>query len=225
MIKAERIIKTYLDGDDKEQVVVDVDDITIGDGEELVLVGPSGVGKTTLLHMLSGLVRPTSGNIYHDTVSIYELSERERDNWRANNVGYIFQKFNLIESMSVEENIMAGLFFAKRMIRSADYVRVKELMEQVGLSKVQGKKPFAISMGEQQRVAILRAVIKKPRILLADEPTANLDYENTEQVMMLLRELARQEGSACVVATHDERIQSMFAKRCVLQRGGGCVIC
>lgn len=225
MIQAEGIIKSYLNGDGKEQVVVSIENIKVADGEELVLVGPSGVGKTTLLHMLSGLVRPTAGKIYHDTLSIYDLSERERDNWRANNVGYIFQKFNLIDSMTVEENIMLGLFFAKRIISSIDRVQIRDLMEKVGLTYIANKKPPEISMGEQQRVSILRAIIKKPRILLADEPTANLDFENTEQVMQLLRDLARQEGSSCIVATHDERIQNMFGNRCILQRGGGFSVC
>ncbi len=180
------------------------------------LIGPSGSGKTTLLHAISGLVTPTGGSIVVDGRDVAKMSAAEAKDFRAKEIGYIFQKPLLLPYLTVEENIKLSLTMSGKPY---DREEAKELMAAVGLAGYEKRKPAKLSGGEAQRVAFLRAIIRKPKILLADEPTASLDKENGDLLMAVM--LSYQKKSHCILlcATHDERVQGMFEKRMYLKRG------
>lgn len=178
-------------------------------GGQMLLTGPSGSGKTTLLHMIAGLLTPSGGEIYFDGARIDNMPEKERDLWRARNIGYVFQKLNLIEALTAEENILLAGYFA-----GSDMAELKKraamLLERVGLVNKKDTLPGKLSIGEQQRIAVVRAVINKPVLLLADEPTASLDAENSRIVLGLLRGLCSENGTALILSTHDESVKEQF---------------
>ncbi len=180
------------------------------------LIGPSGSGKTTLLHAISGLVTPTEGSIVVDGRDVAKMSAAEAKDFRAKEIGYIFQKPLLLPYLTVEENIKLSLTMSGKPY---DREEAKELMAAVGLAGYEKRKPAKLSGGEAQRVAFLRAIIRKPKILLVDEPTASLDKENGDLLMAVM--LSYQKKSHCILlcATHDERVQGMFEKRMYLKRG------
>jgi putative ABC transport system ATP-binding protein len=173
-------------------------------GELIVLLGPSGSGKTTLLSCLGGILRPTSGRVVVDDVDVTALQEGELERYRRDKVGFVFQAFNLIASLSARENVAVPLLLHGHS-RSAALERADALLERVGMSERAEHKPSKLSGGQQQRVAIARGLIGDPSLLLADEPTANLDYISAEAVIRLLREL-RDEGRVIIVSTHDARL-------------------
>lgn len=183
--------------------------LTLDAGGQMLLTGPSGSGKTTLLHMIAGLLSPSGGEIYFNGERIDNMPERERDLWRARNIGYVFQKLNLIEALTAEENILLAGYFA-----GGDMVELKKrahnLLERVGLAGKKDVLPGKLSIGEQQRVAVVRAVINKPVLLLADEPTASLDAENSRIVLGLLRGLCSENATALILSTHDEGVKQQF---------------
>jgi putative ABC transport system ATP-binding protein len=173
-------------------------------GELIVLLGPSGSGKTTLLSCLGGILSPTSGRISVDGVEVTALAERDLERYRRDKVGFVFQAFNLVPSLSARENVAVPLLLAGRPRREA-LARADALLTRVGLADRGHHKPAKLSGGQQQRVAIARGLIGDPALLLADEPTANLDYISAEAVIRLLREL-RDDGRVIVVSTHDARL-------------------
>ena len=173
-------------------------------GELVVLIGPSGTGKTTLLSCLGGILTPTSGRIRLGDIDVTALSPRELQRYRREQVGFVFQAFNLIPSLSALENIAVPLLLSGRTHRDA-FARARNLIETVGLTDRAGHRPAALSGGQQQRVAIARGLAGDPVLLLADEPTANLDYIQAESVIRLLREL-RSEGRIVLVSSHDDRL-------------------
>ena len=173
-------------------------------GELVVLIGPSGTGKTTLLSCLGGILTPTSGRIRLGDIDVTALSPRELQRYRREQVGFVFQAFNLIPSLSALENIAVPLLLSGRTHRDA-FTRARNLIETVGLTDRAGHRPAALSGGQQQRVAIARGLAGDPVLLLADEPTANLDYIQAESVFRLLREL-RSEGRIVLVSSHDDRL-------------------
>ena len=173
-------------------------------GELAVLLGPSGSGKTTLLSCLGGILSPTSGSIRLGDVDITTLKGTELDRHRRNDVGFVFQSFNLVPSLSARENVAVPLLLRGEKKRSA-FERADALLDRVGLADRAGHKPSQLSGGQQQRVAVARGLIGDPALLLADEPTANLDHVQAEAVISLLREL-RSEGRVIVVSTHDARL-------------------
>jgi len=197
---------------------VAVDRLIIQNGEQVALVGPSGSGKTTLLHLISGLLTPTTGEIKFDNVSISTMPETWRDRWRANAVGYVFQKLNLLSSLSILDNLLVAMFFAKTIPKKEQRQWANQLLDQVNLSDKLAKFPHQLSMGEQQRVAVVRAVINKPRLILADEPTASLDQDNALLVLEMLRQFAKQSNSILVVSTHDKQIMRQFERICSLRQ-------
>ena len=189
-------------------------------GSGMLLTGPSGSGKTTLLHMIAGLLSPSGGEIYFNGERIDNMPERERDLWRARNIGYVFhvfQKLNLIEALTAEENILLAGYFAGGDMAELKK-RAHDLLERVGLAGKKDVLPGKLSIGEQQRVAVVRAVINKPVLLLADEPTASLadeptaslDAENSRIVLGLLRGLCSENGTALILSTHDEGVKQQF---------------
>lgn len=187
-------------------------------GELLVLEGPSGSGKTTLLHMISGLLRPDEGQVLFDGIDLCTMTNKERDLWRAYNIGYIFQRLNLLEALTVEENIMLASYWSG--IGHDDLqIRVYQLLDMVGLADRAKIFPCCLSLGEQQRVAVVRALLNRPVLLLADEPTASLDIKNSGIVLQLLRELCQQEGISLIISTHDEAIKAQFKRRYNIREG------
>ena len=179
-------------------------DLDIQPGEMLALTGPSGSGKSTLLHLAGLIDRPDAGSITFDGQRVETLPERALTTLRRDAIGFIFQSFNLVPVMTVADNVDYPLFLANRP--SAERrERVRAALAAVGLSEHAQHRPDALSGGQRQRVAIARALVKRPRLVIADEPTASLDSHTAEQVLDLMRERCHAEGAACLIATHDER--------------------
>ncbi len=177
-------------------------DVEVRAGHLTVVRGPSGSGKTTLLNLLGGLDRPTSGRVLLGDDVLSELSEAELAAARRDRIGYVFQNFGLIPVLSAAENVEVPLRL-RRMERGQRDERVAEVLELVGLTRHSGQRPGELSGGQQQRVGIARALVARPEVLIADEPTGQLDSETAERIMDLILELTRIRGTATVVATHD----------------------
>jgi putative ABC transport system ATP-binding protein len=180
-------------------------------GDELCVVGASGTGKTTLLHVLGGVLLPDRGQVLVDGTDITRLTEAERDRFRARSVGYVFQIFHLLSTYTVLENVMLPQHFAGVPAPEARR-RAHELLARLGLAAHLKRRPETLSVGEQQRVAIARAVACRPRLLLADEPTASLDTGHADETIRLLREAAKEAASVLVIVTHDERVRAKFQR-------------
>ncbi len=211
MLELNQVRKEYRDGTQTVTAVA-VDSLTIKAGEQLALVGPSGSGKTTLLHLISGLLTPTNGEIKFDNITVSSMPEAWRDSWRANMVGYVFQKLNLLASLSVLDNLLVAMSFANAISKKEQRQWAMQLLERVGLADRVSSLPYRLSMGEQQRVAVARAVVNRPRLILADEPTASLDQDNGLRALKLLCQLAEENNSILLVSTHDRQIMKQFER-------------
>src|SRR3981189_2106089 len=198
-----------------------VDDLSlvIAQNEFLALLGSSGSGKSTLLNLIGGLDRPTSGSIVSNGQNIATLSSLDLARYRCHAVGMIFQSFNLLTRMTLEENVELPLRLAE-VDRSERPSRVREALERVRLTHRLGHRPTELSGGEQQRVAIARALVNRPKILLADEPTGNLDSATGEAILTLLRELQSQLGMTIVMVTHERPLAEAFADRLAIMGDG-----
>lgn len=197
---------------------VDGVDLEVHAGEVVLIMGPSGSGKTTLLTMIGGLLRPTSGKVFLDGVDITSLSQRELPPIRRQHVGFIFQTFNLLEALTAEENVEVALNVAGVGGAQARQ-RARGLLTERGLEKRLTFRPKQLSGGEKQRVSIARALANRPKLVLADEPTANLDSKHGHDVMLLLRDIAKKEQQAVVVASHDQRIREIADRVLWLEDG------
>lgn len=217
MLEVNQVSKEYRDVL-QTVTAVSVDNLIIKDGEQVALVGPSGSGKTTLLHLISGLLTPTTGEIKFDDIRISDMMETWRDIWRAKAIGYVFQRLNLLDSLNILDNLLVAMSFANTIPKKEQRQWASQLLDQVNLSDKLGKFPHQLSMGEQQRVAVARAVINKPRLILADEPTASLDQENGLLVLTMLRQFAKNSNSILLVSTHDRQIMSQFERICILRK-------
>ncbi|OHE07764.1 MAG: ABC transporter, partial [Sulfurimonas sp. RIFOXYB2_FULL_37_5] len=180
--------------------------LEINEGEFVSLVGPSGSGKSTVLNMLGCLDTPTSGEIIIDGVSTKEMSRTQRANFRGENIGFIFQSFNLIPVLSVYENIEYPLIMIQNLSESERKSRVLKLLEEVGMLEQKDKTPDKISGGQMQRVAIARALVTNPKIVFADEPTANLDSKTAYMIIELMKKIQKEHQTTFIFATHDEKI-------------------
>jgi putative ABC transport system ATP-binding protein len=188
--------------------------LTVDRGEFVALLGASGSGKSTLLNLIAGLDRPTGGAIYVLGRDLAKMSSQELARYRRETVGMIFQSFNLIPTMTLEENVELPLRFAE-VDRAERANRVKEALERVDLIKRLGHRPPELSGGEQQRVAIARALVNRPALLLADEPTGNLDSRTGTEIMTLLRELNRTLGMTVIMVTHERVLADEYASRSI----------
>lgn len=195
----EKVFRT----DTVETMALNKVSFTIGDGEFVAIMGPSGCGKSTLLNILGLLDNPTAGSYRLDDKEVGRLRESERTEWRKGRIGFVFQSFNLIEDMTVRDNIMLPLNNLK-LDKAEKRRRVDEALRRMGISHRAGHYPSQLSGGQQQRVAIARAIVGKPGLILADEPTGNLDSKNGAEVMDLLRDLHR-DGATIVMVTHSQR--------------------
>ena len=187
-------------------------DLSIKKGEFAIILGPSGAGKTTLLNMIGGIDRPTEGEVIVDSDVITEFSLDQLNNYRRNDVGWIFQFFNIVASLRAWENVGLSLEFQGGFSKKQIKERSFELLEQVGLEGKEDRFPSQLSGGEQQRVAIARALIKKPKIIVADEPTGNLDFVTGQSIAELMLNLNRQENTTFIVVSHDLNI-TQYADR------------
>ncbi|ADH65118.1 translation initiation factor IF-2 (plasmid) [Allomeiothermus silvanus DSM 9946] len=195
-----------------EDVTLCFPDLEIPSGEQAVLLGPSGSGKTTLLHLLAGLRGPSAGEVWVDGRNLATLSEAQRDAYRRERVGYLFQDFYLMEGYTALENVLLGLGIAG--VRGAAALRqAAEILRAVGLGQRLSHPPKRLSTGERQRVALARAVAHRPRLLLADEPTAHLDRSRAATALDLLTQTAKTLGATLVVATHDPWVMERFPRR------------
>lgn len=216
MIVARKLTQRYPRGDSGGVLtVLDTIDLEIGDGEAVAVLGPSGSGKTTLLGLLAGLDQPTEGSVELAGVDLASLDEDGRAALRAENVGFVFQNFQLIATLTALENVLIPLelLSARRRPESAAAQRrANDLLERVGLGDRVDHYPAQLSGGEQQRVAIARAFANEPRVLFADEPTGNLDRETGQAVIALLLELNRERGTTLVIVTHDLELARRTAR-------------
>ena len=176
-------------------------------GETLLITGASGKGKTTLLHLLGGLLKPTSGEIFINQTNICALSAKKLDHFRGQNIGLILQKAHFIASLNVLENIELASWLTDKTKKKE---KAKELLMLLGLDSISNKLPSQLSVGQQQRVSIARALINEPKLLLADEPTSSLDDENAKIVAELLANLSAKYNAALIIVTHDQRLKERF---------------
>jgi putative ABC transport system ATP-binding protein len=204
LVRLEGLTKSYREGNATRTVLAGVD-AEIRRGELVVLLGRSGSGKSTLLNLLSGIDLPTAGGVVIDGVALTELSEHQRTLFRRNHIGFIFQFFNLIPTLTVEENLLLPLEL-KGPVTAAAHAAARDLLAEVGLADRAGSYPDRLSGGEQQRVAVARALAHDPLLVLADEPTGNLDLETGLQVLALLDRLTRQAGKTMLMVTHSRRV-------------------
>jgi putative ABC transport system ATP-binding protein len=207
LLRLENIKKAYVEPTGESLPILDIPAFQVARGEQTVLVGRSGCGKTTLLHVIAGITRADAGTILIDGVDVARLSEAGRDRFRAAKIGYVFQTFNLLPGFTALENVLLGMTFARGR---KDTAWARHLLERVGLAHRATHKPAALSVGEQQRVAVARALANHPSLLLADEPTAALDSHRGRQVMELFRKVAHERGAGVIVVTHDQRALDIF---------------
>ena len=206
MLKLSNLSKSYRNSENEKFSIIDIENFSVESGKQLIIAGESGSGKSTLLGMISGILLPDNGEIIIDGTNIVKLSEGNRDQFRAKNIGYIFQTFNLLQSFTVLENVMLGMMFAGKV----DKAKAVSTLEKVGLSHRINNKPSELSVGEQQRTAIARAIVNSPKLLLADEPTANLDNKNSFAAIDLIKDLCIENKITLVLVTHQKEIMDRF---------------
>ncbi len=218
LLETREVSKIYQMGSSR---VAALDQVTVpvAQGEFVAIQGTSGSGKSTLLNMLGGLDRPTSGEIVFDGNSLGPFTKKEMARYRRHAVGMIFQNFNLIPTMTAAENVNLALAFGGHRGRARDE-RTRELLERVGLADRLAHRPAELSGGEQQRVAIARALANRPRVLLADEPTGNLDSTRATELLTLLREMVSGDSLTVLMVTHDRELAANFAGRIILMKDG-----
>ena len=214
---AKHLVKTFGSGRAAVHAVDDVS-LTVEQGELVAIMGPSGSGKTTLVSMLGALLSPDSGTITIDEDELTTLSQTGLADLRARKIGFIFQSFNLLEALSLEENILFPAHRSPEGIKAAR-PRADELLGRLNLTERRRALPKTLSGGEKQRTAIARALINQPRIVFADEPTGNLDSHNGQEVLMILHDIARDQGCAIVLVSHDPRVEDVADRLLWLEDG------
>jgi putative ABC transport system ATP-binding protein len=221
LLEARDVSKVYQMGH-SEVAALDHVSITLNQGEFVAIQGTSGSGKSTLLNLFGGLDRPTSGEIVFEDEPLGPFTKKQMARYRRHSVGMIFQNFNLISTMTAAENVSLALAFGG-VRGQAREDRTKELLERVGLGNRIEHRPTELSGGEQQRVAIARALANHPRVLLADEPTGNLDSTRSNELLSLMREMVSSDSLTILMVTHDRELASVFADRIVMMKDGRVV--
>ena len=206
VLRVEALRKAYRSPDGEVTPVLDIPALELRAGEQVALRGASGSGKTTLLHIIAGILTPDSGRVLIDRADITSMGEARRDALRAERIGYVFQTFNLLQGYSALENVLLGMMFG----RGADAKAAAVLLERVGLGNRLSYRPRQLSVGQQQRVAVARALANHPRLVLADEPTGNLDPRHGAEALTLIRDVCREQGAALLLVSHDPAVLSQF---------------
>jgi putative ABC transport system ATP-binding protein len=206
MLAVADLRKSFVSPDGEKVEIVRIPTFALAAGEQVALRGESGSGKTTFLNLIAGILAADGGRIDIDGVNVTELSEAGRDRMRAEKLGYIFQTFNLLQGYTVIENVVLGMAFGK----GADRGRARELLERVGLGNRLRHYPRQLSTGQQQRVAVARALANRPKLVLADEPTGNLDRRHAFESLRLVREVCRESGAALLLVSHDDHALGQF---------------
>jgi len=217
MYELRGVTKRYTRGKETVDALAGID-LTIGDGDRLVIQGPTGGGKSTLLQMLGGLDRPTAGSVELDGTDMAKLSEAKLTKVRSENIGFVFQSFNLIPTLTAQENVETALvpLGVKAKQRRE---RAAAALESVGLAERLGHLPAELSGGQQQRVAIARALVKQPKVLLADEPTGNLDESMRDEIMDVLEAMWKEHGLTFIMVTHDSAIAKKAPRLATIRKG------
>jgi putative ABC transport system ATP-binding protein len=200
--------KSYREPDGTTLPILNVAHFQISAGEQIALVGQSGGGKTTLLNVIAGITAADAGSVVVDGVDVTRVPEAARDRFRAERIGIVFQTFNLLSGFTAFENVLLGMTFAGR----ADRAFAKELLSRVGLGQRLSHRPGQLSVGEQQRVAVARALANRPKLMLADEPTANVDVANQDLVLQLIRDACTEHGVSLLLVTHAQEVAQRFAR-------------
>ncbi len=216
MITLQNVTKTYKMGGKTVEALKDVS-LTIGDGEAVVVMGPSGSGKSTLLQLMGALDSASSGTVQFDSQDIKKLSDSKRSKFRRSTIGFVFQQFYLQPFLNALDNVALPMRLNGTKPHDAR-ARALELLQKVGLGEKAHRRPNQLSGGEMQRIAIARALANKPKLLLADEPTGNLDRTNADEVVEIFKRLA-DDGTSVVVVTHDEKVGSAFPRVIRLENG------
>lgn len=203
----DHVKKSYREPDGTPLPVLDIERFALGAGEQVALVGASGGGKTTLLNVIAGITLPDSGYVILDDVGVNALPEAARDRFRAEKIGFVFQTFNLLPAFTALENVLLGMSFSGK---GADPARARELLERVGLGHRLHHRPGQLSVGEQQRVSVARALANRPSLLLADEPTASVDLAHQQAILTLIREGCRENGVSLLLVTHAPEVARQF---------------
>ena len=198
--------KAYASPEGLQNRIINVPHFEIDAGKQIALRGSSGAGKTTFLNLIAGILQADSGRIVVSGEEMTALAESERDRLRAHYIGYIFQTFNLLAGYTALENVILGMMFGKGI----DTNFAQHLLERVGLGDRMGYRPSQLSVGQQQRVAVARAVANRPRLVLADEPTGNLDYHHANEAVTLIREICHENNAALLIVSHDSEVLGQF---------------
>jgi ABC-type lipoprotein export system ATPase subunit len=210
MLAVAALKKSFVSPEGEQVTIVDVPRFEVSAGQQVALRGESGSGKTTFLNLIAGILAADSGTVTIDGVEMSALSEARRDRLRAEKLGYIFQTFNLLQGFTVLENVVLGMSFSPR---GADRAHAKKMLERVGLGHRLHHFPRQLSTGQQQRVAVARALANQPKLVLADEPTGNLDRKHAGEALALIREVCREQNAALLLVSHDEEVLGAFETR------------
>jgi len=218
ILQLDKVTKTYKKGDNEVHALGGVD-LSIDSGEFLAIVGPSGSGKTTLLNIVGCLDSPTSGSVQYNGQFLGGMNENQLSDYRKQHISFIFQSYNLIPVLTVRENVELPLVIERKLSKSETRAKADKVIAQVGLAGLEDRFPRELSGGQEQRVAIARALVKDPYIVLADEPTANLDSRMAEEIVDIMREINKGSGATFIFSTHDPLVQK-HARRIVTIRDG-----
>lgn len=206
LLKIQQLIKRYTAPGGEAHTVLDVPEFTLDAGQHVALRGASGTGKTTFLNCIAGILRPDQGDIELAGQNIAVASEGHRDQLRARHIGYIFQTFNLLEGYTCLENVLLGMSFSGQ----AKIKAAAAILKRVGLSDRMDYRPSELSVGQQQRVAVARALANRPQLVLADEPTGNLDPQNAREALQLIRDVCKENQAALLLVSHDQAVLDQF---------------
>lgn len=209
MLKITNLRKTFKNADGEVSDIINIPNFSLAENFQLAVSGKSGSGKSTFLNLIAGIISQDSGEIFFNDEKISSFSESKRDAFRSKNIGYVFQTFNLLQGFTAIENVMLGMMFANNLDRK----KAEALLNKVGLSKKMNNKPSELSVGEQQRVAIARAVANSPKLILADEPTANLDAKNGELAIDLIKNICEENKISLLLVSHETDIINKFENK------------
>ena len=202
------LVKAFTSPEGERTTIVDIPAFELAQGEQVAIRGASGSGKTTFLNLIAGILQSDNGRILLDGTDVTALPESARDRLRASQLGYVFQNFNLLQGYTAIENVMLGMLFGP----GVDAKRARDLLERVGLGHRLTYRPSQLSIGQQQRVAVARALANRPKLVLADEPTGNLDLKHSGEALALIREVCRENGAALLVVSHDPGVLAAFER-------------